>query len=302
MEALPHSPVFMIVIALAVIAEALWRARIAKRGYDGAAALASFGVAAGNFAIKPLANGVIGAVLLWFYELTPLRLPLDDWRVWAAAFVGVEFTYYWFHRWSHEVRWLWASHAVHHTPTEFTLPAALRLGWTNLISGGWLLFAPLVLLGFHPAMIAALLAANLAYQFFLHTEAVGRLGPLEWVLNTPAHHRVHHASNRAYLDKNYGGVVIVFDRLFGTFAEARADEPFRYGLVTALTSKNPLVIALHEWGRMVRDVRGASSPQAALAALWIMPGPDRQPDEPKARGALAAPGAARAAAPRADPT
>lgn len=280
MEALPRSPVLLLLVLTLILAEALWRTRIAKRGYDGGAALASLGVAAGNMLLKPLTGGVIAAALMGVYGLTPLRLPLDDWRVWAAAFIGVEFSYYWFHRWSHEVRWLWASHAVHHTPNEFTLPAAVRLGWTNLFSGGWLVFAPLVLLGFHPAMIGALLAANLAYQFFLHTEAVGRLGPLEWVLNAPAHHRVHHASNPAYLDKNYGGVVIVFDRLFGTFAEARADEPPRYGLVHSLKSKNPFVISLHEWGRMLRDARRAGSARAALAALWRMPPPEKEPAAP----------------------
>ena len=271
MEALPRSPVFLLIAVGLILVEAYWRFRVARRGYDAGAAMASLGVAAGNILLKPLSNAVIGGAFIWLSGLAPWRLPLDDWRVWAAAFVGVEFCYYWFHRWSHEARWLWASHAVHHTPSEFTLPAAVRLGWTNLVSGGWLAFAPLVLLGFHPAMIAALLAANLTYQFFLHTEAAPRLGPLEWVLNTPTHHRVHHASNPAYLDRNYGGVLIVFDRLFGTFAALNPEAPPRYGLVHALDSKNPFIIALHEWGRMWADFRAARSWRERLRTLVVMP-------------------------------
>lgn len=271
MEMLQRSPTFLIIVVLFVLAEALWRTRFAKRGYDFGAAAASFGVAAGNFVIRPLSSVIPATVFIAIGEASPFALSIDDWRVWLAAFVLVEFVYYGLHRWSHTVRWLWASHAVHHSASEMTLPAAIRLGWTSVLSGGWLLFTPLVALGFPPLVITILLAANLAYQFFLHTEAIPKLGPLEWVLNTPAHHRVHHASNAPYLDKNFGGVLIVFDRLFGTFAEERADEPLRYGLVRPLASKNPFVIAFHEWGAMVRDVARARSPRALAVALFGRP-------------------------------
>ncbi len=264
MEALPRSPWIIALVLSFVVVEALWRMR-SGRGYDFGATFASFGVAGVNFLIKPISAAVMSFVFMGVWSIAPLHLPLDDWRVWAVAFVLVEFVYYWFHRWSHTVRWLWASHSVHHSATELTLPAAIRLGWTNLISGGWLLFTPLILLGFHPVMIAALLAANLLYQFFLHTEAVRTLGPLEWVLNTPAHHRVHHASNAAYLDKNFGGVAIVWDRLFGSFAKEQADEKPRYGLLHGLQSKNPITIALHEWGRLAQDLFAARS----LKQVWI---------------------------------
>jgi sterol desaturase/sphingolipid hydroxylase (fatty acid hydroxylase superfamily) len=259
MESLPRSPVFLAVVLLLVIAEAVWRRWVARRGYDFGAAAASIGVAAGNILLKPVSAAVTTLVMVGLEPYAVWRLPADDWRTWVAGFVAVEFVYYWFHRWSHTIRWLWASHAVHHSANEFTLPAAVRLGWTNLLSGGWLLFAPLVLVGFPPLMIAALLAANLSYQFLLHTELVGRLGPLEWVLNTPSHHRVHHASNGRYLDRNFGGVVIVWDRLFGTFADEVAEEPVRYGLTKPVASRNPFVIALHEWGNMGRDILKARS-------------------------------------------
>lgn len=254
MESLPRSPLFLGLLLVLIVAEAVWRRWGIRSGYDFGAAGASIAIAAGNVLLKPLTAVVTTGVMLALEPFAVWRLPADDWRTWAAGFVAVEFVYYWFHRWSHTIRWLWASHAVHHSANEYTLPAAVRLGWTSLLSGGWLLFAPLVLLGFPPLVIAALLAANLSYQLLLHTELVGRLGPLEWVLNTPRHHRVHHASNASYLDRNFGGVVIVWDRLFGTFVEETEDEPIRYGLTKPLTSRNPFVIAFNEWVAMGQDI------------------------------------------------
>jgi sterol desaturase/sphingolipid hydroxylase (fatty acid hydroxylase superfamily) len=159
---------------------------------------------------------------------------------------------------------MWATHSVHHTPEQITLLSALRLGWTNLFSLGWLFYLPVVLAGFDPRMVAVLLAFDLNYQFFLHTEAVGRLGPLEWIFNTPAHHRVHHGSNPAYLDCNYGGVLIVFDRLFGTLRTERADEPIRYGLAHPLGTRNPLNLVFLPWRQLMMDMRGAGSLRGAL--------------------------------------
>jgi sterol desaturase/sphingolipid hydroxylase (fatty acid hydroxylase superfamily) len=272
MESLIRHPAFIALVLVFIVGEWLWRTRIAKRGYDVASAWASIGVAAGNFAFKPLNAVIVGGALVAAYQWAPVKWSLDDWRVWAIGFVLVEFAYYWFHRFSHEVRWMWASHAVHHSATEMTFPAAIRLGWTGALSGGFLTFVPLALAGFHPLLIGGLLGANLAYQFFLHTEAFGKWGPLEWLLNTPAHHRVHHASNAPYLDKNYGGVLIVFDRLFGTFAEVRADEPIRYGLTKPLESSNPFVIALDEWRRLFADLARAPGLRAKLATALGRPG------------------------------
>jgi sterol desaturase/sphingolipid hydroxylase (fatty acid hydroxylase superfamily) len=242
----------------------LWRTRIAQRGYNGKAALVSISVGLGNLLSGAVFAVVIGVLFSAATKLAPFHWSLSNWRVWLVAFVLEEFVYYWAHRLSHTVRWLWATHAVHHSPEEMTFLSAIRLGWTNLFSGGWLLYLPLVLLGFDPRLIFALLALNLHYQFFLHTEAIGRLGPLEWLLNTPAHHRVHHAANRVYLDCNYGGVLIVFDRLFGSFVAERSDEPIRYGLVHPVRSNNPLVIALGEWKRLFADMLSASSLRGAL--------------------------------------
>lgn len=270
MESLPRSPWLLALLVGLIVAEAIWRRR-SGRGYDPRAAAASFGVAAGNIALKPLTGAVTAVVFLWMEQTTPLHLPLDDWRVWLAGFFAVEFVYYWFHRWSHTIRWMWAAHSVHHSANELTLAAAIRLGWTSTLSGGWLLFLPLVIVGFSPVMITILLAANLTYQFFLHTEAVETLGPLEWVLNTPAHHRLHHASNPAYLDRNFGGVLIIYDRLFGTLGELDPAEPIRYGLTKPVNSRNPITISLQEWRQMLTDIVRAPTWRARASAAFGRP-------------------------------
>jgi sterol desaturase/sphingolipid hydroxylase (fatty acid hydroxylase superfamily) len=169
------------------------------------------------------------------------------------------------------MRWFWASHTVHHSPNELTLAAALRLGWTGKLTGTALFFAPLVWLGFPPQAVVACLALNLLYQFWLHATWIPKLGPLEWVLNTPSHHRVHHGSNPEYLDCNYGGVLIVFDRLFGTCVTEREDLPPRYGLTTPLHSYNPLRVALHGWQDLLRDLFAARGWRARLATLFGPP-------------------------------
>ena len=181
-------------------------------------------------------------------------VPLGSAASIAALFIGQEFAYYWFHRCSHHLRFWWANHAVHHSTNELNLSAAFRFGWTGRLVGATLFFVPLMWLGFAPGPVFITLNLDLLYQFFIHATWIPKLGPLEWVLNTPSHHRVHHASNPEYRDKNFGGVLIVFDRLFGTFAEERADVPSRYGLVVPLRSYNPLWIAFHGFVELGHDL------------------------------------------------
>ncbi|PEQ10725.1 sterol desaturase [Novosphingobium sp. PC22D] len=267
--ALEHPWILPILLAL-IAGEFVWRRRT-KHGYDGGAALASLGVAVGQGIIRPLTGIALAVIFGGLAQVAPFAWPVDDWRTWVAGFVAVEFVYYWFHRFSHTVRWLWATHAVHHSATEMVLPAAVRLGWTEFFSLGWLFFASLLLAGFPPVVVVTLLGINLLYQFPLHTEMVGRLGPLEWILNTPSHHRAHHSRDAAFLDCNFGGVLIVFDRLFGTFRQEPAGGGLRYGLVNGLDSRNPLRIALHEWGRMMRDMRRAEGGAARVRIAFGRP-------------------------------
>jgi len=191
-----------------------------------------------------------------FYAHRLYTLPLrtgSDWHVMTLVllFFGLEFFYYWFHRWSHTVRWFWATHAVHHSPNSMSFLTAERLGWTQNLSAGVLTFLPLVWLGFRPEDVLAALGINLIYQYWLHTEIIGKLGWMEGVFNTPSNHRVHHGSNPQYLDANYGGVLIIFDRIFGTYVVE--EEQVIFGLVKPLMSKNPITIALHEWRAIALD-------------------------------------------------
>ncbi|PLP99896.1 sterol desaturase family protein, partial [Cupriavidus pauculus] len=187
-------------------------------------------------------------------------------------FVGQEFCYYWYHRASHRIRFFWATHAVHHSPNELTLGTAYRLGWTGKITGTAIFFAPLVFLGVRPEVVLATLSLNLLYQFWLHTTWIPKLGWLEYVFNTPSAHRVHHASNVDYLDANYGGVLIIFDRLFGTYVAERDDQPCRFGLVHPTTTHNPLVNQFEHWISLGKDMMASGNLLSAIGYLLMPPG------------------------------
>jgi sterol desaturase/sphingolipid hydroxylase (fatty acid hydroxylase superfamily) len=202
--------------------------------------------------------------LMTIYPVGWIALPL--------LFIGQEFCYYWYHRAAHRVRWFWSNHAVHHSPDQLNLSAAFRIGVLGKLSGTALFFVPLAWIGFDPGVVFAVLSLNLLYQFWLHATWIPRLGWLEGILNTPSAHRVHHASNLAYLDANYGGVLLVFDRLFGTYVKEHDDLPCRYGLVHPIHSANPLRIEFTQWVRLWRDLAGAGSARAFFGYLFMPPG------------------------------
>ena len=186
---------------------------------------------------------------------------------WAIAFVGVDFLYYWWHRASHEVSMLWAVHIVHHQSEDYNLAVALRQAWLSGVTS-WAFYLPLAILGVPPLVFAATLSLSTLYQFWIHTRLIGRLGPLELVLNTPSHHRVHHGRNARYLDKNYAATLIVWDRLFGTF-EAEAEEP-RYGVVSPYASWNSVWANVDFWGHLVEKCRRVPG-VANKVRVWLMP-------------------------------
>ncbi|MDQ7250418.1 sterol desaturase family protein [Dongia sedimenti] len=259
----PHGGLSLIVLLL-VIAEFTWlrfgeRSGDSARNYDLRESAATGAILVGQLLMRSLTAFVLAPVYFRVAEHAIMRIEMSSALSWVALLLVVDLAYYWFHRLSHQVAWLWATHAVHHSSTRFNLSAAYRLGWTNLISLGWLFFLVPILIGFPPAAVAGMLSANLTYQIFLHTCVVGRLGPLEWVFNTPAHHRVHHAVNESCRDRNFGGVLIVFDRLFGTFAEAPHGETLRYGTVDTLAGYNPFAIAFSGWLRLIERARAARS-------------------------------------------
>jgi sterol desaturase/sphingolipid hydroxylase (fatty acid hydroxylase superfamily) len=205
----------------------------------------------------------------WLYEHRFIELGGAGPWSWLVLLFAEDVCYYWFHRLHHEVRILWAAHVVHHSSKHYNLSTALRQPWATPFTGP-LFWAPLPLLGFSPAMVLIAQSWSLLYQFWLHTEAVGKLGPLEWVLNTPSHHRVHHGTNPEYLDKNHGGIFILWDRLFGTFAAE--GNRVTYGLTTNLTSFSPLHIAAHEVRALGRDLASCTSLRDVLHAVLGRPG------------------------------
>jgi len=195
----------------------------------------------------------VGGVL-YAYHHRLYDIPFTWWSF-SIAFVLEDCRYYWWHRISHRSRWFWASHVVHHSSQHFNLSTNLRQSWTSQFSGLTLLGMPLAFIGFNPALVALAFTLNLLYQFWIHTESVDRMPRwFEWLLNTPSHHRVHHASNPRYLDANYAGVFMIWDRLFGSFVAERRDDPPRYGIVHNLGTFNPLRIALHEYYGIARDL------------------------------------------------
>ena len=212
---------------------------------------------------------VTGVAALWFYSHRLWTIPANAWTI-LPIFVGVEFCYYWFHRTSHRVRWFWSAHVVHHSGERMNMTTAMRQSLLYSVTGWWLFFMPLVLLGVHPAVVFFLYACDLAYQFFIHTESVGRLPAwVEFVFDTPSNHRVHHGRNPQYIDKNYGGVLIVFDRLFGTFEQE--GETVDYGIVRQVRSYNLLTLNFHEFLDMWKAVLQPGPLVQRLKHLWAPP-------------------------------
>lgn len=200
--------------------------------------------------------GAIGVICLMpFHWLTPLDIPLNIWT-WAAGLLAADFTYYWMHRLEHEYRILWASHSVHHSSEDYNLSIAMRLSIVESLFE-WIFLLPMILIGFSPfqAIVCLILVAQ--YQTWIHTEKIRKLGILDEIFNTPSVHRVHHGSNKKYLDKNYGGILILWDKLFGTFQ--REEEEVIYGLTRNINTNNPISINFIEYGNIYKDIKKCRS-------------------------------------------
>ena len=263
-------PAFVVLIILEMVV-----ARRTGRGrYETKDTFASLSMGLGNRIASLIGGGALMyASFAWVYQFRLIEtIPVVWWTV-LLCFIADDFAYYWFHRIAHERRWFWANHVVHHSSQHYNLSTALRQGWTGKFSFSFIFGLPLALIGFPPEMILVGGGGTLVYQFWIHTELIDRMGPFEWIFNTPSHHRVHHATNARYLDANYAGTLIIWDRMFGTFIpEAREAEKPRYGIVKNLTTFNPVMIAFHEWigiakdlakARSLREVGGISSARRA---------------------------------------
>src|SRR3954471_2505881 len=248
-------------------------------GYDARDTRTSLVMGIGNVIINAGRKLAVLALYAVLYELAPLHLPTGAWWVWVALFFADDFSYYLFHRVSHESRVFWASHVVHHSSRHYNLSTALRQTWVPMTYAPFWLWMPL--LGFAPWMVLLAQAWSLIYQFGIHTERVRRLPcPLEAALNTPSHHRVHHGANDVYLDRNYGGILIVWDRLFGSFTPE--GERVRFGLTKNIGTHNPVRVAFHEFIDIARDVRHARDWRERVGYVLRGPGwsPGRQTPPP----------------------
>ena len=238
------------------------------RGYTPQDTAASLGMGIGNVVISAGVKTGMLAIYVYLSRFALFKIE-PSWWVWGLVFVAEDLCYYWFHRVSHESRLFWAAHVNHHSSRHYNLSTALRQSWTTPFTSP-IFWVPMVLIGFPPWMILIQQAISLLYQYWIHTELIGRMGPFEVLFNTPSHHRVHHGRNVQYLDRNYAGILIVWDRLFGTFEPE--EEAVDYGLTKNIETFNPVKIAFHEWGAMFRDFRAARSWTDRLQVLLQPPG------------------------------
>jgi sterol desaturase/sphingolipid hydroxylase (fatty acid hydroxylase superfamily) len=257
-------PAFIVLL----VAELLLARRRGRRIADARDSAASLAMGVGSVLIDLAWGGVALAAAYALHEHRLFELGAGA-GVFALALLADDFAYYWFHRLHHEVRVLWAAHVTHHSSQRYNYATALRQTWTPMTALPF--YAPLAWLGFDPLLLVTVHGVNLVYQFWIHTELVERCPRwFEAVFNTPSHHRVHHGANPRYLDRNYGGILIVWDRWFGSFEPER--EPVRFGLTKNIARHDPLYVAFHEWVAVLRDAWRADTWRTAFCYLFAAPG------------------------------
>ena len=258
-------PFFALLIAL----ESYFVVRENRVNYDRRDAWTNILLGFGSVVWGALFGLLTGFFYTWIYENAAYKMPLDVWWSWAILLFLDDFAYYWFHRISHEVRFFWNFHVVHHSSNQYNLSVAVRQSWFSGIAH-WIFYLPIALLGFPFWAFATMHGLNLIYQFWIHTKLVKKLPlGLEYVLNTPSHHRVHHGVNDEYLDKNYAGIFIIWDRIFGTFIDEK--DEVRYGITTPLTSYNALWINSHGWFETWKAMRERRTLRGKMRCLFGAP-------------------------------
>lgn len=257
-------PGFILLLVLEAVADA----RMRRELYLLPDTAASLSMGLGNVFIGLVTKAMVFSIFTFVHRFAIFNIGFQ-WWAWALVFFADDFSYYWFHRVSHECRFFWASHVVHHSSQRYNLGTALRQTWTGTFMS-WIFWLWMPLIGFPPLMVLTMQAVSLLYQFWIHTELVRHMGPLEKVMNTPSHHRVHHGVNQLYLDRNHAGILIVWDRMFGTFVP-EVEQPV-YGLTKNVGSYNPFRIAFHEWIDMWHDVTTAPTWRLKLRYVFGRPG------------------------------
>lgn len=269
-EAITNDPtVFAIPVFIAlIIIEAVINAKKNLNLYKFKDSAASITMGLGSVVIGLLTKTFAFFVFLWIYQFRLFEIP-NTWWMWGLLLLADDVTFYWYHRLAHQIRFFWAAHVQHHSSEHMNFSVALRQSWgepfIKFLFWIWLPF-----IGFNPIYILTMQAISLVYQFFPHTKLVGKLGPIEWVFNTPSHHRVHHATQVQYLDKNHAGILIIWDRMFGTF-QKEIESP-TYGLTVNINSFSPLKIASHEYISLWQDMRRSKKLSDKLKYLINPPG------------------------------
>jgi sterol desaturase/sphingolipid hydroxylase (fatty acid hydroxylase superfamily) len=281
--------VWVALVVLTLVEAMLYR-RLRGQAFDWKSMLASIAMAGGHKVEGAVAVTLVVFQFRWVAEHRLFDIQMDAWWKTLLLFLTADFFYYWQHRLSHEIRWFWATHSVHHSAEQLTVMANYRHGWTGAATGIALLYLPVVFIGFPPNAALKMLGFIILYQVWVHTELIGRLGWLDLVFNTPSNHRVHHARNEEYLDRNYGGVLMIFDRIFGTYVPEDDKIKIEYGLLGHKGSHNPFVLAFREWGYILRDVKKAKNGRERWGYLIGKPGwkpmlPPVQEPEPERKKA-----------------
>ena len=256
--------------AISILVEGIFLYREQRERIDIKDTFTSVALGFGNL-FSGLITKTIMAVIFWYLYDNFHIFTLDGsaWWMWVLAFFADDFSYYWFHREAHLIRYFWASHKVHHSSEKYNLATAVRQTWTGNITFSYIFYLWMPIIGFHPIVIFVMQQVSLLYQYWIHTETIGKMWrPFEYIFNTPSHHRAHHGSDVKYLDKNYAGIMIIWDRMFGTFIE-ETDRP-TYGLVENVNTNNPVKIAFGEWIDIRKDV--ISNPKHSLNYIFGRPG------------------------------
>jgi len=260
-------PGFIVLLSL----EAWFSYKENKDFYETKDTWTSLGLGIGNVLVGFVTKAMIFGLFVFIYQFRLFSLNDSKWWYWVLIFFADDFSYYWFHRTAHSINWFWASHVVHHSSQHYNLAAALRQTWTGNLTGSFLFWAWMPLVGFHPIWILFMQQISLIYQFWIHTETVDQLPkPLEFIFNTPSHHRVHHGSDVKYLDRNHAGILIIWDRLFGTF-QPEEERP-TYGLTKNIQSFNPVVVALKTWRELFDTAMRSGSVKNAINYFIRPPG------------------------------
>ena len=248
------APIVLTMIFIEILVSNLRNQNFYKRGDT----LCTIGLLSGNIMIAFAIKGMVLALHIYLYQFRVFdfanQIPI--WILWVITFISIDLVFYVYHRMSHRVRFLWAIHLSHHSSEEMNFAVSFRQAWFGPISK-IPFFMVLPLLGFDPTIIAVAGVISTLWGIVGHTQVIGKLGPLEWIFNTPSHHRVHHGSNKQYIDKNYGNLLIIWDRLFGTFEPE--DEEVKFGLVNNVNTFNPVKVTFMAWMSMINDLKQKNS-------------------------------------------